>query len=422
MPSRILGSLALLVAAISAERFAYYGYHSFLTMILMSAFQLTAVQMGAIYGEITVVSFFASLCAGGLAFVLPPRIIALIGAMTAALGLVVLASAGAPSGAIAGLFVATLGTGLMRPCAYAYAARVLTYEGETELVAPSGRRFLSMASFVALALGMVNVGAFLAPLIFGALYDRVGYRAPAVACAGINVLVAALYAVSLLVDRETRAPSNTPAAHTAYRTEPGTHGAGASPATNPLAIVTTLGIAVTGALAYFVTTTANRIHLVDDYRQVGVLQATESVMTALTAFVLFIVLLVLAQKRSSVSLALFVGGGYVAFAFSAFLLCSAAFSLRLLAMSAMGFAQPFLGLGLVFAALAVRRRGTALLIAGFLLIEMLGSVVGGPVSAIDGLATIATMGGAALLIGAGIALVVLAPRIRALFEQTHVTP
>ncbi len=415
MPARVLGSLGILIVAISAERFAYYGYHTFLSLALTSELSLSVAKMGAVFGELMLVSLFATLCAGALAFVLPPRLIAVIGAMAAALGLLIFALSVREATALLGVFVSSFGTGLVRPCTLAYAARVLTFEGETELCAPSGRRFLSLACFATLLLGMVNVSALLAPAVFGALMQRLGFRTPALFCVAIDVLVAVLFGASLLVDRDRVAPSNTPAQPTAYRTEPGAAGS-ATTGVDPIAIVAALGLAVPGALAYLVATTAERPPEDGDYRQYGWLQGAEGVSTAFTAFALFVVLLVLTQKRSPVSVALFVGGGYVAFGVSALLLLVPAFAVRLLGMCGVGFSEPLYALGVVFAALAVRGKAATVMIGGFLLIQMLGGLLGGPLSAESRVAAVSTVGGVVLLLGAGIALMVLSRRIRALFE------
>ncbi len=416
MPTRILGSLAILIVAISAERFAYYGHRTFLALALTSELQLSVAKMGAIFGQLTLVSLFATLCAGALAFVLPPRIIAAIGAMGTALGLLIFALSSREGTALLGLLVGSFGTGLVRPCTLAYAARVLTFEGETELVAPSGRRFLSLACFATLLLGMVNVSALLAPAIFGALMQRLGYRTPALFCVAVNVLVAVLFGASLLVDRERVAPSNTPAQPTAYRTEPGAKGS-ANIGVDPIAIVAALALAVPSALAYLVGSTAERPPEDADYRQYGLLQGAEGVSTAFTAFALFVLLLVLTQKRSPVSLALFVGAGYVAFALSALLLLVPAFAVRLLGMCGAGFSEPLYAVGVVFAALAVRGKAATVMVSGFLLIQMLGGLLGGPLSAERSVAMVTTVGGAVLLVAAGIALMVLSRRIRTLFES-----
>lgn len=413
MSSRILGSLALLIGAVAIERFMYYGYRSFLPITLMDRMQLTSSKMGMVFALMTIVTIVASLVAGGLAFLVQPRLIATGGALVASLGLVVFAMASSEGAAITGLLLGALGSGLVRPCAYGYAARVLTFEGETELAPASGRRFLSMACFMALLLAAINVAAFLAPPIFGVLMQRVGFRVPTLLCVALSVLASAAFGVSVLVDPERRAPSSTPAAQTAYRTEPGTEGA--QPGSNPVAIVGALTLALPGALAYLVESAVNRPQD-GDYRQFGFLQSAQGAGSVLASLVVFVVLLVLAQNRSRLSVAMLVGVGYVVFAAGATSMLLSPFVMRLFGMTVMGLAEPLYGLAAVFGALAARGKARTLVVAGFMFILSCGSLLSGPIAAAEGLSTVVTVGGALLLLVTGIVLAALSSRIRTFFE------
>lgn len=213
-------ALLLLCPAVLLDRLAYYGARAHLFQALGAA-GVSSTRAAQLLTVATSLSYLVSVAAGGLAFVIGPRLTAVAGSLVSAVGLGLLARGTTPE---AGLVVMMLGAGLFRPCCIAAAAEIVSGEDvgpSGEALPPSARRFAVLAAIATVIYGGVNLFATLAPVAGGAIYGGLGTRALFGSCLVLELVVALLVGVSALVSLSLRA--SKPAAmppDAIYRTRP----------------------------------------------------------------------------------------------------------------------------------------------------------------------------------------------------------
>ena len=197
-------ALLLLCPAVLLDRLAYYGARAHLFQALGAA-GVSSTRAEQLLTVATSLSYLVSVAAGGLAFVIGPRLTAVAGSLVSAVGLGLLVGGTTPE---AGLVVMMLGAGLFRPCCIAAAAEIVSGEDvgpSGEALPPSARRFAVLAAIATVIYGGVNLFATLAPVASGAIYGGLGTRALFGSCLVLELVIALLVGVSALVSLSLRA-------------------------------------------------------------------------------------------------------------------------------------------------------------------------------------------------------------------------
>jgi len=195
MSLRTIVALGLLVAATGAERFAYFAVRAFIAIDISKNERMSAASIGTTI-TIASVGIVVAMFAGALLILgLGVRRTVAFGPLVAALGLSIAAFGGPVLVAWA---VGSIGAGVFRVCPFALAAEILG----TETTDPDeckrkshARSFMRLAAFAATSHLAMNVCAFMAAPLAGALYDRAG-RALPFGCAAAAAFVEAICSVS----------------------------------------------------------------------------------------------------------------------------------------------------------------------------------------------------------------------------------
>ena len=230
-----IAALALAVAAMGAERFAYYGTRT--SLYLLSSGD--GVPLGGVYTVAALFTTVGVLVGGPLAYALGARLTGLVGALVAAAGCLACAGVG-----VWGYAAVAFGSGVFR---------VVPLAVMLEEVPPTGARFRRVAAAVATGYAVVDAAAF-ASTGFGTLGARLGV-AWALGLAALPFAVAAALSGVLLgmgprkhLQTDERleiaaGPSGDP-----YRGGPAVHAVGGAPL-NPGLLVALLAANVVVSLA-----------------------------------------------------------------------------------------------------------------------------------------------------------------------------
>jgi MFS family permease len=401
MSTRRILSLALVLVAIASERGAYYGYRSFMVMVLRES-SGGYDGIGTMFTIFAIVSLLGTFVGGAIALGAGPRIAALIGLGASILAL----SAVALTGAGGALYLAALGNGIARPCAFAYAAETISREGDDAgALAPSPRRFAATACFSSLALAGINVGAFIGPTVSNVITAHLGFRAAALTVVVVMIVAAAFFGGSIFADPLRPLPSNATPQNTAYRTTAPGPSQAAGAITNAPLVALALAVPL-GAASFtemFVDTLQANDGLSAMQRTMG--QNFDIGITIIASVGAGVLFFALAQFRSSMSVALFLGIGFIVAGVAAPLaLGNVALSFIGTGLNAL--ASPFVLLAIVYAALAVRGKAATLVTAGALAIQTLGAMVAGPLMGKLPAAPMVLLGAVSLVV-AGVLIVAL---------------
>jgi dipeptide/tripeptide permease len=409
MSSRRQTALFLVLLALGCERASYYGYRSFMFMALR--------DMGQAFGSFSTMSalitIVGTLVAGGLAFVIGPRVIA-VGAL--ALSTLALMGIALLGGSTSLFIIAAFANGLLRPCTYAYAAEAISREGdEAGFYAPSPRRFAATACFASIALVAINVGAFFGPLIAGQMSSRFGYRLVA-GLAMLGMLAAgALFGGSILADPMRPPPSDANPANTAYRTAPATAGPpGAATSNAPLiALALAIPLAVSSFTSVFVNDRETLAGM--SYSVIMLGQTADVFVTIVAAACAAGLFLALTSKRSSTSLALFIGIGFIVAGLAPMFAFPGIGALAMLGHAVDALGEPLTFLVFVYAALSVRGPARTLVTGGAMIVQTLGSMVASPLSNAASPVVMLVLGALAMLVS-GVVVLVFARPIQRIFS------
>jgi MFS family permease len=354
------------------------------------------------YGVSGLVTVVATLIGGALALAIGPRLTAAGGL---ALSMLALALAALTGGSSALLLVSTFGSGMARPCAYAFAAEAIAREGDDSgHYAPSPRRFAATACFASIALIVINGAAFFSPLFASFVSGRVGYRTTA-ALTAVGMLVAgALFGASVLADPMRPPPSDATPANTAYRTAPGGAAPGAATSNAPLiALALALPLAAMAFTERFVDVREQNVGGGYAFRTIGVnIDIIVTIIAAACAAGLFFGL---TSKRSPVPIVLFLGIGFIAAGIAPLFWLAGVPVVGLLGTALGALAEPFTFLVIVYAALSVRGRVGTLVAGGAMSVQTLGSVVAAPLSVLPSAVMIVL--GALFIMVSGVVVIVL---------------
>lgn len=181
----------LLLLVIVLERASYYGHRSILAVVMTDFFGVDRLAGMQVYSWATTATGLAAILGGVIAIVVPRGALTL-GGLVAAVAAMAAFSTGSLFG---GLALVVLAAGLMKSTLYAWLAEPLAGSGSSVVIA---------AFFGAYA--AINAGAFLAPLVTGALVRSSGAAAVFAVCGGLALFAAALAGVALAVQPEGEPP------------------------------------------------------------------------------------------------------------------------------------------------------------------------------------------------------------------------
>ena len=381
MSFRGILALGLLVAAMGAERVAYYTARVFLTLELARSEGLATAAIGKVVAATSFGTVIAMFVGAGLAFAIGPRLTALVGALVAMLGSLLLLL-GAPF--LLGWALASAGAGLFRVCPFVVAAELLGSD-DARIDAPGQAlppaRFLRMTAFAAVAYVAINVSAGLAVPVAKMSYER-GGLALASGAAAAAAFVAALFSGGAALSAQRNRPDRRlgPPAADPYRAPaaPLSQRPGAPASMKPLAGAMLLACLFA---AFHVGEALGLPHLPElahvNLTLLYTMSHATSIVLCLIAAGVFLVLALLESARGPLP----VFGAALA-------LCGLGFFVRTLAgeqlashVAAAGltsFGDVAAPIGTAYAALAVRGRASGFVLAGWFTVATVASMIGSP--------------------------------------------
>jgi len=382
MSLRAIVALGLLVAATGAERFAYFAVRAFIAIDMSRSERMSAAAIGTTFTIVSIGIVVAMFAGALLILALGVRRTVAFGPLVAALGLSV-AALGGP--VLVAWSVGSIGAGVFRVCPFALAAEILgaeTTDPDAWKLQSHARSFMRFAAFAATSHVAMNVCAFMAAPLAGALYDR-GGCALAFGCAAAAAFVAAICSVSAAqlgmtgraapgvrspVGDPYRAPAQAPAPRDA-------------PASmKPLAGAAVLGC-VAGAFAVGQAMIAGGFTdlAVKDVARLYAIGSGASVI--LSALVTAIVLIAALAGSSRGPLPLFGGGLAIAgFGFLVRAFAGPYFSAAAAAAGLAAFGEAVLPIGTAYAALALRGRASGLVLSGWFAVGSIATMLGSPLA------------------------------------------
>lgn len=384
MSFRSWAALALLLAAIAAERCGYYSFRSTFGLYAIRGFDGEGMHMNPrlLFRIASFLHYVAPFAGGAMALVVRPRLGAAIGAGVAALGAFALLAKAPPLLAVA---VFAIGSGIARPNLFIAAVEILADDegAASGGFAPSPRRFSAVAAFMVVAMATANVAAFIASSITS-LAVHSESTTPSFGIGGALEVLAALLAGGAFFFGTARANELAQAAHAPYRAP---NAPPPPPAPAPRNSDVVFGPLVLIGTAFAL------LHLGEEHSQpnayeLGLAPASwvysvSAVVTLLVAVPTAVLYIVSATQRSMLPLTKILGAGLVMWAAGMLLAvfiswkASGVFAWALsLAISAVGdgLATP---IALAYAALVWRGPKAVMVFAGWLSLTMLPTVMFG---------------------------------------------
>jgi dipeptide/tripeptide permease len=363
-------TLLLVPVLVGCERFAYYGVRSLLVLDLTRRFGLSMGEAGALLTLLGVLVLVVPLLGGVLALALGPRIVAIAGAVVAAVGYALL---GTDASRALALVIVGLGVGIFKPCIWAMLADAITDEE-----APAGageaprspRRFALMGAAALASYATINVGAMLAPVAASFVAEAKGFGTTFFGLAGTMLVTIVLAAAIAVLPRMGRSRGSASQA-SAYR----------APASLAIAVPppTPLGAPMVGLLALLGASIPFELGSPVAY-SVGYLLHLPPQVEAVSSFFLvvasaasFVLLLVVALSRRSFPLTWAFGGALLVFGVGLVpLLLAGSAAPFVLGAALTAAAEPLVtAVGLAYAALATGRRSRTLVVGAWLLLTSL---------------------------------------------------
>jgi hypothetical protein len=402
MNLRGLFALALLLIATCMERFGYYGSRSFLSLDLRAegaTVESIGMTMTALQGLVLV----GMIIGGAAAFGIGPRATAAVGALLAAIGHFALA-AGAP--VVIGAGVVAFGAGVFRPCTFAAAAETLAWD-DASPSAPGPHRFAAVTAFAVLSYAAVNVGSLLSPMVAGALRNAQGNSLVHGVDGGVLILAAMIAGLAAVLGLFGRGGSDSQAAKGPYRDA--TVQPSFTPAPPGQAVAGLAILLVPQGVFLLATTLSTPPRGFLSGRDSMWLYSVNPVVVTIVSMMVFTVLLIAVLQRWTLPPLLIQGAGLVIFSLGLIPIAFAGTSS--VALYALGEAitgvgePPVFAVPVAYAAIAVRGRAAALVVAGWLSIVLVMSMLGGTLNSMEvlrtpllGLCALLGLGGGAALI------------------------
>lgn len=381
MSFRAIAGLGLLLAAYGAERFAHYGGRSVLGLEMYRNAGMTAASIGTAFLVMSIVTLLAAFAGAGLALGIGPRLTAVVGALVATLGHVLLALDGP---ILLGWGIACAGAGIFRVCPFVAAVEVLATEAgpAPQTRTPHPQRFIAVTAFAATAFVAINAGSFLAAPIAGALYSRGGRGLLTGFTGGVAFVAALLAGVAALVGILGRADrAHAPPPRDPYRAAapPVSVRATAPTSMRPLAgaalLTLLIGMFDAGnAMAVFSPSSGL------SSKEYGSLLALSSAVALIVCLIAAGAFLVAALVRSSMPPLPVFGAGLAIAGAGFFLRAFGGEHLPVLAVGAVmtSLGDVMLPIGTAYVALAVPSRASGLALAGWFAVAMVASLIGSP--------------------------------------------
>jgi hypothetical protein len=402
MNLRGFAALALLLVAIGLERVGYYGSRSFLALDLRSS-GASSTSLGLIYSSLQGVVLLGMILGGAAALGIGPRVTAALGALIAAGGQLALA-AGAPITLGAGLIA--FGAGMFRPCPFAVAAELLAWDDESPLT-PGPHRFAAVAAFCVLAYGGINAGALAGPPALGLVRSSTGPAVAHGAGGALMVLCAIVCFAAVLLGLDRFAASKNAAGHGPYRD------ARPPAATTPLSTGTMLA----GLALLFIPQAIFLLGISlprPPYEQLSSAQSAwalsvNSVSAIFASLLVFALLLVATLQRSTVPPLLVYGVALLVFGVGlvpAIVAGNGGLAPFVIGEAVRGLAEAALfGVPVAYAAIAMRGRIASLVVAGWLGLGVIVTMMSNVLAPFELARTIALVLSALLAVASGIVLI-----------------
>jgi hypothetical protein len=375
MSSRGILALVLIALATGAERFAYYGSRTFMARDLIDSGRTTA-SLTAAFTAITWGTLLATFIGAGLSYAIGPRITATIGVGIATLGYFVLAFTDGP---LPGWILIAGGVGIFRVCPYVMAADVLSLEPGSDPQNPasdntgglSPRRFAAVSAFAIGTYALINMGAASSAPIITVFRTSLGRTASLIATGCAALFAVLLAGGAALLGMSTAKAVASSAVNDPYRAPApvsSPQGFQVPPTTTASTqALTGLAILAISAAIFTLGTSIDMPPQTAAIRDMAWLYSLNPSVITIASIALFVVFLVATMGRWTMTplLLLAIGVSVAGLGFLITAASSVAESVAVYAVGAVitGGGEATFPIATAYAALAVRGRGAAIVVA-----------------------------------------------------------
>ena len=387
-------SLALVIVAFAAERYAYFATRGSLASAMGRDGGISPATIGSVMTLASVVTILGLFAGAGASFALGPRLAAAIAAFVAALGYFVIGF----GSFVAGTLLFSFGAGAFRVCPFAAAAELLQ-DLDGAGARPSPRRFAMLTAFAFFALAASYLASNVARSAGTAFEHAMGFRYGAFVNGALAILAAMLAGVSFAVSTVGLITAETAPPQAPYRAAdpPPVAAAGAEPPRLAGLAAAAVAAAIFGATWTF----ANPFRFRDSESSHGSwfaslfslaelstkLYTVAGIASVFAAYLGFVVWIHAGATRSSASPIRWLAMGAilsgVGVGVNVVAVIAASVAAMGLGMALVGVGEPFISAPLLaFAAQSLRGRAAAFGVATVSALSIVAAVVAAPVAAL----------------------------------------